>query len=658
MRIENVGNAQLERLTDEFTETITYRKPVDYVEDTRYLSDGITSNPGPFSFDVTPYFREPLSRLDPRDPAREVNVRKGIQVAYTTAFLENGVLYVSGHLKSVSAAYVTVDDDLTNIRIENNILPMLQEAEVKIRSADTKSSKKTGKTKNFIQWEGGGFLLPLGAQSPGKMRQSSVLYMFKDEISGWPQIVKRSNDKGDPDSLTDDRCKGFWVRRKIIRGSSPGVKGACRITTQYERGDERKYHVRCVRCGFPQEIRWSGHNKDTGKDYGFAWDMEHGGLILESVRYHCFNCHKGHYEHDKIELLAEESGAEWVATSRPVEPYIYSYDVPAFLSPTGARPWSDCVSLYLQAYNPEEKKVINISKYRAFYNGVLGRAFEEMGDKIPFKAVSRHRRHEYSLGQIPNKFAVQYAGGPVSFITLTVDVHKHFIQAAVIGWTRGMRCFLLEYNAFRDDSETGCEEIKSPAWDEVRKLIEEWECTADDGNEYRIDLSFVDSQWKFNTVVKFCSEYNTSVYPIRGVGGQQAAKQKVNEFKGDKTKSGLETFAINVDYYKDRLETVLQRRWVPESGTQEEHHFNAPINLLDKALGELTVEYRREEIDKKTGEVRYVWYRPGNARNELWDLLVYGHAAVEIAAWYQQIKVEERDEVDWADFWDACEGQW
>ena len=148
MRIENVGNAQLERLTDEFTETITYRKPVDYVEDTRYLSDGITSNPGPFSFDVTPYFREPLSRLDPRDPAREVNVRKGIQVAYTTAFLENGVLYVSGHLKSVSAAYVTVDDDLTNIRIENNILPMLQEAEVKIRSADTKSSKKTGKTKS------------------------------------------------------------------------------------------------------------------------------------------------------------------------------------------------------------------------------------------------------------------------------------------------------------------------------------------------------------------------------------------------------------------------------------------------------------------------------------------------------------------------------
>ena len=71
-------------------------------------------------------------------------------------------------------------------------------------------------------------------------------------------------------------------------------------------------------------------------------------------------------------------------------------------------------------------------------------------------------------------------------------------------------------------------------------------------------------------------------------------------------------------------------------------------------LKELIKETRVEEIDPR-GVVTYRWKRAGNARNELWDLLVYGHAAVEILAWLVCIEHFELENIDWAQFWAYCE---
>jgi phage terminase large subunit GpA-like protein len=78
------------------------------------------------------------------------------------------------------------------------------------------------------------------------------------------------------------------------------------------------------------------------------------------------------------------------------------------------------------------------------------------------------------------------------------------------------------------------------------------------------------------------------------------------------------------------------------------------VDITDKQLKELTVETRKEKTDDK-GATTYFWHRPGNARNELWDLLVYGHAAVEILAWNICVKHFELDTIDWPKFWDYLE---
>lgn len=169
-----------------------------------------------------------------------------------------------------------------------------------------------------------------------------------------------------------------------------------------------------------------------------------------------------------------------------------------------------------------------------------------------------------------------------------------------------------------------------------------------------MSFTFLDSGYANDTVVKFCSEYSSSVYPILG-RDRPSKNQAIKEFADFKTQEGTTGFRIIVDHYKDRLAPVLRREWDEMGGgLQPVYHFNAPVDLSDKSLKELTVETRKEKTDA-SGNTSYFWHRPGNARNELWDLLCYGHAAVEIFAWSLCVKNMEQKEVDWAWFWEFLE---
>ncbi len=653
--LNSIGANWLLGQVDEWVDHIEYLTPVAYNEKFRYLPESVTKNPGPYRVSVAPYTEEILNCFDVRSPVREVNIIKGTQIG--ASLIGEGILfYFGGHIKTVPICYTTVDAGMSIERFKLNILPMYQESGLDmIQSNDLRSRQKTGATKSLIQFKGGGFLMGLGAMSPGQMRNWSFQVMVKDEIEGWPAIVMRGKDGGEPDHLTDNRLKGYWQDRKILRLSTPVYREGSRIDKLYSNGDHRKYMVRCIRCGYPQELRWEGENKETGKRFGFEWEFNaDGSFDPKSTRYHCANCRQEHYEHDKVRLFSKDHGAHWKPTATPKVPHVRSYHIPAFYSPIGARPWSDCAALYLKALDPKTKKVRDIGAYQAFYNDVLGRSFEQLSEKIHFTMVSAHRRTAYTLGQIPNRYAALYTAGKILMLTCQIDVHLHFLAVKVTGWTRGRQNFVVDYYHLRDDSETGCIVRESPVWSHVQKLIEEKEYTADDGTKYSLALTFIDSQYEGDVVKEFCAEYDGSVYPIRGV--DKAPKtQKINEFAEFKTKFGTLGYAITVDYYKDRIAPVLRREWREDMGQQDPFHFNAPMDISDKSLKELTVENKRRKTDKTTGVETTYWYRPNHARNELWDLLVYGHAAVEIFAWSICIKYLEAETMDWQGFWDFIE---
>jgi len=640
------------------TEEVYHVTPSSYNEDNRYLPESVTSIPGYLRYQVNPFMQEIVDCFDIDSPVREVTLKKGVQITYTTA-LESGLLYFMGHIKTLPVMYMTADKELAAARVENNIIPMLTQSGMAhiIRSSDEGNSRKTGKTKDHLQWEGGGYLVPFGARNADKMRSYSIAVLLKDEIDAWPDTVGKD---GDPDALSDDRCSAYWERRKIFRGSTPLIKGRSKVERQYRRGDQRKYHVLCRACGFPQVLRWEHVDKETGVIGGFMWDLDTDGtLALDSVRYCCQSCGAPHYEHDKERLFSPDHGAHWAPTAKPVEPGVRSYHLPAMYSPIGMQPWYKCVSMYLRGFDPEARKVTDIKQYQVFYNNILAEPFEIMGTKVRFVSVSAHRRPVYRLGQIPNEYAEKWSGSKILFLTCQVDVHKRDLAVAIMGWTEDARCYLIDYDRYEitaeeDQKQIFCEDASCSVWQRLREVVEEKQYTTPDGKKYRIVITLVDSGYSNATVVGFCAEYQSGVYPI--VGRDRPGKtQRIREFSEFKTQQGTTGYTITVDHYKDRMAPVLRREWSEQAGTQKPYHFNAPVDITDAQLKELTVETRRERIDEK-GSVTYVWHRPGNARNELWDLLGYGSAAVEIIAWSLCVKVFELDTIDWGAFWEYAKG--
>lgn len=644
----------LRTMVDSFTEDKSHITPVDFISSSRYIPGTVSPFPGYVDFSITPQWVEPLNNFDEDDPNRETIVCKGVQVAYTTN-LENLIYRDVRYLKSVSGIYVTADLGLSEARMESNIIPMFAQsgcADVFV-AADSANKRKQGIKKNILQWIGGGTLLPYGAQNANKARQQSVPHVYMDEVSGWPQT---SRDGSDLVGLFRDRASSFWQSLglvKIFIGGTPQLAGSCQITREYLRGDQRVYMAHCLKCGMEQEIRWRIHQKETGKVFGFKWELTADGeLDLDTVRYECPNCANPHMEHDKMKLFCREN-AYWQPTATAKEPYVKSYHMPAFLSGIGMQPWSKNVALWLEAWDVERNRVKDIGKLQRMYNNVFARAFEIPGTKITAEHVSAHRRMFYAKGQVPNHMVVNSCPSKILFLTCTVDVHLHDLFVCVIGWTKHMTNWVIEYHTIHDDSKDGTEVLDSPAWAELTRFITEKTWKATDGTEYYLAATGIDSQYNTAVVTEYCSQFDGgNVFPLMGkaIIGKRA---RIKEFDQFTTQLGTVGFNILIDHYKERIAPVLRREWSESTGIQEQYTFNAPMDITDKELKELTTEKRRAKT-WPDGSVSYEWHRPHGAPNELWDLLVYGHALVEILAWVM-CKDAGMKEIDWAMFWDEME---
>jgi phage terminase large subunit GpA-like protein len=87
-------------------------------------------------------------------------------------------------------------------------------------------------------------------------------------------------------------------------------------------------------------------------------------------------------------------------------------------------------------------------------------------------------------------------------------------------------------------------------------------------------------------------------------------------------------------------------------------HFNAPTDVTDPQLRELTVEAKREKIEQTTGKrVGWEWHRPSGAKNELWDLLIYNNAALDMVAHDICRRQLDLDLVNWQGFYDLIENE-
>lgn len=619
--------------------------PSEWAERNRYLPQGVTPLPGLFSFKVTPYLREIVDCLGIDSPVRKLSFMKGVQICATTGILENAIGYYIAHVKSASMMMVTADSDLAKTRMESAITPMLQESGLMhlIKSNDEGNARKTGKTDKRLDCIGGGCFIPNGAQNPNKFRSLPIRVMLRDEIDGWPDVVGKD---GDPMKLTEDRTAAYESDRKLLDISTPLIKGQSKIERQFELGDQRYYYVNCVACGHSQTLRWQRVSAD-GVISGIWWEENEktGELVTGSVRYLCESCGHAHTNDDKTRLL--ESG-QWHPTATPSSPDHRSYQLNALYSPVGMQTWEALVRKWKEAWDTVRNRPLDIGKLQVFYNNVLGVPFEMTGDKVRFDAVSAHRRSSFHFGQIPNEFAEKFCGSKVLVLVCTVDVQKDNLAVAVTGWCRDGRAILVDYWRFEGNTE---QHDDKGTWVRLRDLLWKQTYTADDGTKYRIKITLIDSGYLPDLVYRYCESFPGGVFPIKGKEAPPTTNYKpITEFP---TSNGLVGFLIVVDFYKDRWSAALKRDWDGQS-LQPLGHFNAPLDVSEDQLRELTVETKRPRAAKATGrENGFAWHRTAHAPNELWDLLVYASAALELLA--ANFSQEARFEfTNWPLFYKTC----
>jgi phage terminase large subunit GpA-like protein len=637
---------QFENLTTE----LAGLSPSRWAETKRYLPPQATSLPGYYRFEVTPYLREILDCMSVFSPIREVTVMKGVQLGVTVGVLENCLGYFIEEVATAPMMLLTADAELAKLRMEVSIIPMLRMSGLDrlIRPSDEKSTRKTGQTDQKLEWLGGGFAVIGGAKNADKLRSLPVQILLRDEIDTWLDVVGKD---GDPLKLSADRTAAYEGSRKILDVSTPLLKGQSKISQRFERGDQRRYFVCCLHCGFAQTLRWRRTKGETGEVSGIVWETQRGRLVPDSVRYLCENCGHEHFNDDKTRLLSPDHGAEWRPTSEPMSPEHRSYHINALYSPVGMQTWGACVHKWLEAWDVDRNRARDLGELQVFYNNVLGEPFELRGEKVRFETVSEHRR-DYAAGEIPNRWASEWCGSPVLLLTCSVDVHKDGLAVAVFGWCRGRRALLIDYWRFEGETERLDD---TATWGRLAKLLEQ-DYVADDGKGYRITLTLIDSGYRTDDVYQFTSAYESGVYPVKGRDAPVKAAT-FREFSEFTTPMGRTAYAITVDVYKDRWAAALRRSWDGQ-GLQPQGHFNAPRTATDKQLRELTVETKRERIEKITGKrIGFEWHRPSGAPNELWDLLIYANAALDLIAWNVCVGQLGMESVVWSEFYDMIEQQ-
>lgn len=620
--------------------------PSEWATKNRYLPKGVTNTPGYYSFDRAPYLEEICDALGPDSDIRELAAMKGAQLGFTT-LAENIVGYCIDYLGSVTVLWYTTTNEAAQERLASNILPMIQQSELshKIKSSDEDNKRKTGKTLRKLEFAGGGKLLPLGAETPANFRSLSAQILIRDEIDSWKQSVGLD---GDPLVLSRRATATFEDSRKIFDLSTPTIKEASKIHRQFLRGDQRYYNVNCLGCSHPQVIKFKHKaNQATGIVGGLMWDLdeETKQLVPGSVRYVCPECGHAHHEADKLKILFPAFGAKWVPTATPVNPSVRSYHLSSLYSLLQS--WEDIVGLWLEAWDVEKAQPKDLGLLQVFYNHILGEPFEIRGEKLQFQAVSQHRRSCYRLGEVPNRWATEYAASPIQLLTCAVDVHKDNLAVGVFGFTKGARSFVIDYWRFEGD-------VLNPddlgTWGRLSDLIENKIYVADDGKRYKIALTLIDSGYQSDLVHSYAAQYSSGVVAIKGETTQEKRKSG-KSFHQIKTQIGQKSFGITVDSYKEKVHNSLRRGW-DRQGIMPEGHWSGPTDLSDDAMKELTCEKRVEVIDPKTKRrLDWKWVRPAGAKNELWDISVYTRAALEMLAWdFCRLQLE-LEQVSWPEFW-------
>jgi phage terminase large subunit GpA-like protein len=383
----------------------------------RLLTREGAAEPGPWDTARTPYLREVMDVLSDEHPAKKVVLMKPTQVGGTEC-LNNFAGYIVQHSPGPTMV-VQPTEKLAQRWSRQRLAPMIA-ASPALRGLISAARARDGSNTTLLKEFPGGLLVIAGANSSADLRSMPARRILADEVDEYPADL---DEQGEPLELAERRASTF-IRRKVFVVSSPKIKSTSVVWREYEKSDQRQFHVPCPHCGHRQVL---------------VIDQ-----LTDDGKYLCKPCGTLIDEHHKTAML---SAGEWV----PGNP---SSDIPGFhlnalYAPLGlGYTWSEIAAMRAEAVADPTKQV-------TFTNTILGLPFE--GERQQQDASELRLRAEVG-------FHRRMLPRGVLLLTIGVDCQHDRFAICVVGWGRNERAWIVDYEEIPGDpsQQSGYEDLD--AW--------------------------------------------------------------------------------------------------------------------------------------------------------------------------------------------------
>ena len=233
----------------------------EWADENRVLTSESASEPGPWRTDRAPYQREIMDAFT-QPGVYEIVVMASAQVGKSE--IELNMLGRAIDNDPGPMLYVQPTDKVAEDYSKRRIAPMFAACPTlrdKVFKAKGRDAANTISMKTFP----GGSLAIIGANSPSDLASKPVRYIFLDEIDRFPASA---GTEGDPIELAERRTETFRHNRKIVKTSTPTIKGVSKIEKAYMKGTQEEWHTECPHCHQYSYIRFDDvkFDKEQYKD--------------------------------------------------------------------------------------------------------------------------------------------------------------------------------------------------------------------------------------------------------------------------------------------------------------------------------------------------------------------------------------------------------
>lgn len=542
----------------------------------RRLSTDTSAEPGRWDNARTPYMREVMDRLSPQDPCEVVVLMASSQVGKTE--VGNNWLGYIVHIEPGPYMYVTQTLELAKDWSQKRLTSMVKATPV----LSERVGRKVGRREKALAFEfpgGAGFVR--GANAAAGLRSTPVRYLHLDEYSGYPRDVGK---EGDPVRNAIARTRSFR-NRKILKTSTPLLKGDCRVEADYLRTDQRRFEIACPHCGTLQFLEHERLQWPPGRP--------------EECVYVCAACPEPIREEHKRAMIG---AGEWVPTATPTDPRTHGYQISALYSLFYE--WREIAAEVEKARAAKDPAV-----WQQLWNGTYGLPYEEKGSdqvdigKLLGWRIDWWRTDDGTLG-VPAEVGVLVAA---------VDVQDNRLEVAVYGAGRDRELWRIDWRAIYGRPSN------TRLWAELDAYLDQsWPHeTSADG--MRIAATAIDSSAYTQEVYDYClARWELKRYPIKGRRGDLPIWPTPRGVQS-KRDQRITFFRVGIDTAKDWIFSRLSERG-PDGAPRPMIHF--PPEADAEFFAQLTAEHR--VVTRVAGHPFTTWQkRDEGARNEGLDLTVY-----------------------------------